>query len=393
MTGKKRAIIIVLDSVGIGALPDAGDFGDIGSHTLGNILRVRGKLDLPNLYSLGLANITDSRLPKPENPVMGAYGRAMELTHAKDTTSGHWEIAGLPMKIPFRTYPCGFPPEVIQAFERRIGRGTLGNVVASGTQIIEQLGPEHIATGKPIIYTSADSVFQIAAHEEVICLDKLYEMCEIARELLHGENLVGRVIARPFVGTPGNFTRTENRRDYALEPPQDTLLDLLQKHGKITAGIGKIEDIFCHRGLSLVDHTKNNHTGIEATLEYLEKDTWDFLFVNLVDFDMLYGHRNNPEGYGEALEYFDQHLPAILSALKPQDLLIITADHGCDPTTPSTDHSREYIPIIVAGSNVHSGADIGTRASFSDIGATVYDYLTGQQLPAGTSFLSECWRI
>lgn len=386
---KKRAIVIVLDSAGIGALPDAAEFGDEGSHTLGNIYWTRGKLELPNLYALGLAHIEDSFLPKPEEPPRGAFGRAAERTFAKDTTSGHWELAGLPMDIPFRTYPNGFPPELIGEFERRIGRAVLGNEVASGTEIIQRLGDQHVETGKPIVYTSADSVFQVAAHEEIVPLEEQYRICEIAREMLQGEHLVGRVIARPFLGGNGVYTRTENRKDYAIEPLGDTVLDCLQRKGKVTAGVGKIEDIFCHRGIDIVDHTRNNAAGIEACIRLLEEGEGEFLFVNLVDFDMLYGHRNDVEGYAAALEYFDRSLPRIMAAMGPKDLLIITADHGCDPTTPSTDHSREYIPIVAAGEPVQPGVDLGIRESFADIGATVYEYLTGERLPAGESFLKD----
>ncbi len=389
---KKRAIIIVLDSVGIGEQPDAAEFGDVGSHTLGNIRKVRGKLDLPNMTALGLAAIENSRLDTLNLVPKGAYGRCAELTKAKDTTCGHWEMAGLPLKQPFKTYPNGFPKELMDEFEAKIGRGTIGNEVASGTEIIQRLGDEHVKTGKPIVYTSADSVFQIAAHEGVIPLQELYRICEIARELLNDDNyLVGRVIARPFEGTSGAYKRTENRRDYAVEPFSDTILDALDRRGLPVVGIGKIEDIFCHRGVTIVDHTKNNPAGIESTIRYLESGTGSFIFSNLVDFDMLYGHRNNVEGYAAALEAFDQALPRILGAMKDGDLLMITADHGCDPTTPSTDHSREYIPLVVTGKHVKANVDLGTRKSFADIGATVYEYLTGAKWNAGTSFLGEIY--
>ncbi|MBR3299663.1 MAG: phosphopentomutase [Clostridia bacterium] len=381
---KKRAIIIVLDSVGIGELPDAADFGDEGSHTLGNTY-AQCKMNIKNLLALGLGNIEDSRLPASERP-RAAYGRAAELTHAKDTTSGHWEMAGLPMEVPFKTYPTGFPRSIMNDFEMRIHRGTLGNCVASGTVIINELGDEHVRTGKPIIYTSADSVFQIAAHEEVIPLDKLYKMCEIARELLMGENLVGRVIARPFLGANGDYKRTENRRDFAVEPVGETILDRLTARGKDVTAIGKIEDIFCHRGITTVDHTKNNVTGIESTISFLKKGSGDFIFTNLVDFDALYGHRNNAEGYAEALEYFDRKLPEIMDAMSDDDVLIITADHGCDPTTPSTDHSREYIPVLVWGRKVKP-VPLGTLPTFADIGASVVDYLLGERFPFGESFI------
>ncbi len=389
---KKRAILIVLDSVGIGALPDAHEYGDEKSHTLGNIYAARKKLDLPNLYSLGLSAIEDSRLPMHEKNATGAYGRAMEQTKAKDTTSGHWEMACLPLDVPFRTYPDGFPKDLMDRFETAIGRKTIGNKAVSGTAVLEELGDEHMRTGKPIVYTSADSVFQVAAHEEVIPLDELYHICEIAREMLVGDHLVGRVIARPFLGEDGVFKRTENRKDYALAPPSDTILDLLEKKGLSTVSIGKIEDIFCHRGVGLVDHTRNNLDGINATIKHVDDGTGDFIFTNLVDFDMLYGHRNNVSGYAEALEAFDMMLPQIIDAMKQGDMLMITADHGCDPTTDSTDHSREYIPIVVAGDMVKPNTNISTRTSFADIGATAYEYLTGELPEHGLSFLNEIRR-
>lgn len=389
---KKRAIVIVLDSVGIGEQPDAAEFGDVGSHTLGNIRKVRGKLDMPNMTKLGLAAIENSRLDTLNLTPTGAYGRLAELTKAKDTTCGHWEMAGLPLKQAFKTYPAGFPQEVIQEFETKIGRGTIGNEVASGTEIIQRLGDEHVKTGKPIVYTSADSVFQIAAHEGVIPLPELYRICEIARELLNDDNyLVGRVIARPFEGTSGAYKRTENRKDYAVEPFTDTVLDALDKRGLPVVGVGKIEDIFCHRGVTIVDHTKNNHTGIDATVRFLEEGTGSFIFTNLVDFDMLYGHRNDVEGYAAALESFDSALPRIIGAMKEGGILMITADHGCDPTTPSTDHSREYIPLVVAGKHVKANVNLGTRKTFADIGATVFDYLTGEKWNVGESFLNDIY--
>ncbi len=386
---KKRAIVIVLDSAGIGALPDAADFGDEGANTIANILRARGRLALPNLMRLGLAHIPNCGLPAPEGPAAGCYGKCGELTRAKDTTCGHWEMAGLPLEKPFRTYPGGFPKAFIDAFCAEIGRGVLGNEVASGTEIIARLGDEHVRTGKPIVYTSADSVFQIAAHEDVLPLAELYQICETARHMLTGDYLVGRVIARPFTGASGRYTRTENRRDYAMEPFSDTVLDALTKLGYLTVGVGKIEDIFCHRGIGLVDHTKNNEAGVEATLRLLRAGTGDFIFTNLVDFDMLYGHRNDVEGYAAALERFDAHLPALLAALREGDVLIITADHGCDPTHAGTDHTREYIPLLVTGRSVRENANLGVRKSFADIGATVYEYITGQRWRVGVSFLGE----
>ena len=374
---KKRAILIVLDSAGIGALPDAAEFGDESSHTLGNIYWTRGKLELPNLYALGLAHIEDSFLPKPDEPPRGAFGRAAEKTFAKDTTSGHWELAGLPMEIPFRTYPNGFPQELIGEYERRIGRETLGNEVASGTEIIQRLGDLHVETGKPIVYTSADSVFQIAAHEDLVPVPELYRICETAREMLTGDLAVGRVIARPFVGTPGQFTRTANRHDYSLSPPGETMLDRLQKAGKSVISVGKIVDIFNGRGITEAVRTKNNAEGIDATLNMLKKDFSGLCFVNLVDFDMLYGHRNDADGYAAALSYFDSRLPELLAALREDDVLLITADHGCDPGTPSTDHSREYIPFLAFGQQVQP-KNMGTLHGFDRIGAAVEKLLSGE---------------
>ncbi|MDO4543294.1 MAG: phosphopentomutase [Clostridia bacterium] len=388
---KKRAILIVLDSAGIGELPDAADFGDAGSNTFGNIYKERGRLDIPNMTRLGIGNIEGGGLKKAEEPIIGAYGKCAERTHAKDTTCGHWEMAGLALDEPFKTYPNGFPREFLDEFEKRIGRGTIGNCVASGTQIIMDLGDEHVKTGKPIVYTSADSVFQVAAHEEVIPLDELYSICKTAREMLVGDNLVGRVIARPFLGTSGNYNRTENRKDYALAPFKETILDALDSRGLEVVGVGKIEDIFCNKGVTTVDHTKNNQTGIAATKRFIGSGQGSFLFINLVDFDMLFGHRNNVEGYAEALESFDRELPEIMAGMKEGDLLMITADHGCDPTTPSTDHSREYIPLLVYGAHVKKGVNLGIRSTFADIGATIYDYLTGEKWREGTSFLSEIW--
>lgn len=387
---KNRSIIIVVDSAGIGSLPDAADFGDAGANTLCNIYKARGRLALPNLYAMGLARIQGAEsLPPHPGPVIGGYGRAAEKTRAKDTTSGHWEIAGIIMEEPFKTYPQGFPAHIIQAFEKKIGRGTLCNRVASGTQIIQELGDIHVATGKPIVYTSADSVFQVAAHEDVIPPAELYAMCQIARDMLVGPDLVGRVIARPFVGSSGSYIRTENRRDFAVPPPEDTILDGLACQGYETLAIGKIEDIFYKRGITRVDHTKNNPDGIAATLRYIKEGAADLIFTNLVDTDSLYGHRNDVEGYGAALEYFDSQLPAILDALQVGDLLLITADHGCDPVYPGTDHTREYIPILAYYKGMAGSVDLGTRTTFADIGSTAFHHITGTPWPTGTSFLQE----
>lgn len=385
---KKRAILIILDSVGIGALPDAAEFGDKGANTLGNIYRARGGINLPNLYALGLANIDGALMGKGVAAPAGAFGKAAEITKAKDTTCGHWEISGLLMDKPFQVFPNGFPEKLMDEFEEKIGRKTLCNFPASGTAIINEYGDEHMRTGYPIVYTSADSVFQVAAHEDVIPLEELYKICETARELLYGDYFVGRVIARPFIGSNGKYTRTENRRDYAVEPTGDTILDALTREGKKTIAIGKIEDIFAHRGITVADHTKNNHDGIEATIKYISEGEGDFIFTNLVDFDMLYGHRNDVEGYAKALEYFDEQLTRIIEEMKDGDILIISADHGCDPTYPGTDHTREYIPVLACGDSIEPGTNLGVLDSFADIGASIYEYLTDKKWAVGDSFLS-----
>lgn len=385
---KKRAILIILDSVGIGALPDAAEFGDKGANTLGNIYRARGGINLPNLYALGLANIDGALMGKGVAAPVGAFGKAAEITKAKDTTCGHWEISGLLMDKPFQVFPNGFPEKLMREFEEKIGRKTLCNFPASGTAIINEYGDEHMRTGYPIVYTSADSVFQVAAHEDVIPLEELYKICETARELLYGDYFVGRVIARPFIGSNGKYTRTENRRDYAVEPTGDTILDALTREGKKTIAIGKIEDIFAHRGITVADHTKNNHDGIEATIKYISEGEGDFIFTNLVDFDMLYGHRNDVEGYAKALEYFDEQLTRIIEEMKDGDILIISADHGCDPTYPGTDHTREYIPVLACGDSIEPGTNLGVLDSFADIGASIYEYLTDKKWAVGDSFLS-----
>lgn len=387
MTNVRRVILIVLDSVGCGNAPDAADYGDEGSNTLANTARAVGGLKLPNMGRLGLGNITPIEGVPPVDAPMGAYGRLTEISPGKDTTTGHWELSGVPLSRPFPTYPNGFPADLIAEFERRIGRGTLGNYPASGTVIIQELGEEHMRTGRPIVYTSADSVFQIAAHEEIIPVDELYHMCQIARELLTGEHAVGRVIARPFVGSgAGNFTRTERRRDFSLLPPRDTILDVLKADGREVMGVGKIEDIFANRGLTQSNHTGNNMDSVEAILQFMASDADGLIFANLIDFDMLYGHRNNPRGYADALEAVDARLPEIQVALRGVDVLMITADHGNDPTTASTDHSRERVPILVAGPRVHRGVALGTRNSFADVAATIADLLDVVWDGAGESF-------
>jgi phosphopentomutase len=386
----EQIVLVVLDSVGIGAMPDAADYGDAGRDTLGHICERRG-LDVPNMVRLGLANIRPLMgLTPPVNPE-GAYGKAALLSPGKDTTTGHWEMAGIILERAFPTYPHGFPREIMERFEQAISRKTLGNFPASGTEIIQQLGEEHVRTGGPIVYTSADSVFQVAAHEEVIPVTELYRICQIARDLLQGEHRVGRVIARPFRGKPGSFTRTERRHDYAVQPPHAMLLHVLNDAGFEVVGVGKIADIFLNQGITRTFPDRNNRQALESTLEVLEQRPRGLVFTNLVDFDMLYGHRLDIEGYGRALEDVDAFLPRILSALGPRDLLILTADHGCDPQGPSTDHSREYVPILVAGPGTRSGTNLGTRATLADIGATIAENF-GLHLAHGKSFLEEIMR-
>ena len=383
----RRVIWIVLDSVGIGAMPDAADYGDQASDTLGNIARLRG-LKLPNLARLGLGNIKPlTGIPAAARPE-GAFGRCTLASPGKDTTTGHWEMVGIHLTHPFPLYPHGFPAEILTEFERRIGRHSIGNKAASGTEIIEELGEEHIASGSPIVYTSADSVFQVAAHEQVIPLPELYRICQTAREILRGPHEVGRVIARPFVGTPGNFTRTPNRHDYAVPPPVGMLLDQLENRNVTVHAIGKISDVFLGRGIRRSDNTKNNSDGMTKTLHALEETTEGLIFVNLVDFDQQYGHRNDVEGYGAALEQFDAWVPELGRLLGPEDLAIFTADHGCDPTTASTDHSREYVPLVVHGPKVRAGVNLGLRTTLSDIGQTVAANF-GAHLVKGVSFLPE----
>lgn len=385
----KRAIIIVLDSVGIGEMPDADKYGDVGSNTLKNTSWAAGGLKIPNLEAMGIGNLAELKGVAPRKDAIGSYGVMAEKSPGKDTTCGHWEMVGSVLDKPFPTYPNGFPPEVIAEFEKRIGRRVLGNKVASGTEIIKELGPEHIKTGFPIVYTSADSVFQIAAHEEVIPLPDLYRMCKTARKILDGEHRVGRVIARPFIGKPGDFVRTSNRHDYAVKPDTNILTHILQA-GQQVIGVGKIKDIFAGEGISESFPTKNNQDGINRIMDLLPKVFTGLLFANLVDFDQLYGHRNDPQGYARALEEFDEGLAEILKLCRPEDMLFITADHGCDPTTASTDHSREYVPLLVYGPQLKPGVALGTRQSFADLGKTVAEHLevAAENLP-GESFYSQ----
>lgn len=386
MADINRVILIVLDSVGVGELPDAPDYGDTGSNTLGNITKVCGGIKLPNMAGMGLGKIDGiDYLPIPAD-IVGSYGRMAEVSKGKDTITGHWEISGLQLEYPFPTYPNGFSKEILNKFEQHTGRGVLANSVASGTEIIKEYGEEHMKTGKLIVYTSADSVFQIAAHEEIVPIEELYRICKIARDMLQGENMVGRVIARPFIGQPGSFTRTPNRRDFSAEPTSDTILDKLQKKGLDVIAVGKIEDIFSGKGISQAEHTKSNMNGVDVTLKYMKENNKGIIFTNLVDFDMLFGHRNNPEGYKQALEEFDARLPEIISAMREDDLLLITADHGCDPTTPSTDHSREHVPVILYGKNIKPDVNLGTRKTFADLASTIAEIFGIENVFPGESF-------
>ena len=384
-----RAVcLIVLDSAGIGDAPDAAAFGDEGSATLPNIARAVGGLSLPNMAALGLGNIVDIEGVTPAETPAGAYGSMIETSPGKDTTTGHWEIAGIVLDRPFPLYPDGFPADVVEAFEERAGVEILGNYAASGTEIIKELGEEHMRTGRPIVYTSGDSVWQIAAHVEVIPLERLYELCSIARELLTGEHEVGRVIARPFRGAPGAFERTADRHDYAVPPPSDTVLDEIKGAGLDVRSVGKIYDIFAQRGFTHTHPTRSNDEGITASVEELRATEGGLVFANLVDFDQAFGHRNDPAGYAGALEAFDRRLPELLDALGPDDVLMLTADHGNDPTTPSTDHSREKVFVLAAGPQVSPGVDVGARSSFTDLGATVADLLGVTTATPGRSFAS-----
>ncbi len=382
----KRVFLIVLDSFGIGEMPDSHAFGDAGSNTLGAI-RNSKEFNIPNLISLGLYNIDG--INGGVSAPTACYAKMTEKSMGKDTTIGHWEIAGIVSNKPLPTYPNGFPKHILDEFEKRVGRKTLCNKPYSGTEVIKDYGEEHIKTGAYIVYTSADSVFQIAAHESVVPLSELYNACEIAREILVGDNGVGRVIARPFIGTYP-FKRTANRHDYSLLPPKASMLDIIKNSGKECVSVGKIYDIFASQGLTEKNLIKNNEDGIEKTLEIMDRDFEGLCFTNLVDFDMVYGHRNDVDGYAKALSEFDIRLKEILLKLRKDDMLIITADHGCDPSTPSTDHSREYTPMLLVGNNFKRGVNLGIRDSFSDISATILDYLGLDKLDTdGTSFLSK----
>ncbi len=382
-----RFIVIILDSAGIGEAPDAAAYGDVGSHTLGNTARAVGGLKLPHMEAMGLSNIALLEGVQPQTAPTAAYGKMAEISAGKDTTTGHWELMGLHLQTPFPLYPDGFPAAVMDQYEAETGRGWLGNYPASGTVIIEELGEEHMQTGKTIVYTSGDSVFQIAAHEEIIPVEELYRICRTAREILRGEHEVSRVIARPFIGQPGAFERTANRHDFSVVPPEPTLLDSIKDAGLMVYAVGKIEDIFVGQGITAAVHTQDNMDGVEKTLAAMhEQRKPGLIFTNLVDFDAKYGHRNNPKGYAQALEDFDHRLPEILAALAEDDVLVLTADHGNDPTTPSTDHSREYVPILITGQHIRAGVNIGVRQTFGDLAATIADTLGVRKPPNGTSY-------
>jgi phosphopentomutase len=382
-----RAIVIVLDSVGIGELPDAAAYGDQGSNTVGNIAR-RLRLQLPALCALGFDRLVDLSPPPAGTLPQAAFGRMAEASAGKDSVTGHWELMGVVLDRPFPVFPLGFPPEAIGELERRIGRSTLGNVVASGTQIIDELGPRHLETGSPIVYTSADSVFQIAAHEQVVPLEELYRICEAAYAIAVEGLGVGRVIGRPFIGWPGHFKRTANRRDFAKPPTAPTLLDLLRTAAVPVVAIGKVDDLFAGRGISRAFHAANDDAGMDLVEKAMGDTRRGLIFANLVDFDTLFGHRNDIHGYAANLERFDARLSEILGRLEPDDLLIVTADHGNDPTTPSTDHSREYVPLLVTGPRTRAGVDLGTRQTFADLGQTLAENFGVGPLANGTSFLS-----
>ncbi len=384
---KRRVILIILDSCGIGELPDAGLYGDEGSNTLANTAKAVGGLKLPCLKKLGLGNIAPILGVDANASAVAGFGKMAEVSPGKDSTTGHWELMGLILPKPFPLYPRGFPLEIIEQFEKAIGSKCLGNKPASGTEIIKELGEEHVRTGKPIVYTSADSVFQIAVHEEVIPVNELYKICEIARKILIGEHGVARVIARPFLGKPGSFKRTERRRDLSLPPPSDTVLYILKENLVPVIGIGKIEDLFVGRGLSTSIHTKDNSDGMDQLVESVKGFKEGLIFINLVDFDMLWGHRNDASGFAAGLEDFDRRLPGVLDRLTGQDILIITADHGCDPTTSSTDHSREYVPLLVYGKSLERNINLGIRESFSDVGATIVEIFGVKGTGKGRSFL------
>ncbi len=390
MKNFQRVIIFVLDGVGAGAAPDADVYGDVGSNSLSNTARAVGGLKLPNLERLGFGRITQMVGVDPVDPAKGAFGKLSPKSAGKDSVTGHWELMGIYLKEPFPVFPNGFPPVVINQFKELTGLDVLANKPASGTMVIQEYGEEHMQTGKPIVYTSADSVFQIAAHENVIPLEKLYDICKISREMMKGEFGVGRVIARPFIGEKaGEFERTSHRRDYPRYPDSDTMMDKLISKGFDVFATGKIDDLFGHRGISATNHTTNNSDSILATIDFLKKDFQGLLFANLIEFDQIYGHRNDPRGYADALEEFDSYIPEIGAHLRSDDMVMIVSDHGVDPTTESTDHSREYSPLLVFGENVRENVDLGIRKSYADVGATIAENFKLEPSEIGISFLKE----
>ena len=385
----ERVIVIVLDGVGVGELPDADEYGDLGSNSIANTARAIGGLDLPNMQALGLGNLSEIVGVPPRADTLGGYGKMAEASKGKDSVTGHWELMGIHSPIAMPTYPNGFPPDVLEEFTRRTGYGVIGNKAASGTEILVELGEEHLKTGKLIVYTSADSVFQIAAHEGIVPIEELYRVCQISRDMLSGPHAVGRVIARPFEGEPGAFKRTPRRHDYPLLPPSPTVMMKLVNAGFDVAAVGKIDDLFGNTGISLNKHRTNNKDSIAAMLEFIQDSFKGLVLVNLIEYDMIYGHRNDPQGYAGALRDFDAALPILHAAMRPTDIAMIVADHGVDPTTPSTDHSREYIPLLVFGAPVKPGVNLGVRKTFSDVGATIAE-IFGLEMPEiGVSFLPD----
>lgn len=389
MSRLRRAILVVLDGVGVGENPDARAYGDEGASSLEHCAQAVGGLELPNLGTIGLGNITSISGTPPTKNAEGSFGRMAERGAGKDSTTGHWEMTGVVLQKPLPTYPHGFPREVVEQFEQAIGRKVLGNKAASGTEIIKELGDEHVRTGRPILYTSADSVFQVAAHQEVIPLDELYSMCQLARNMLTGEHAVGRVIARPFIGTSGHYVRTEHRRDFSLAPLGYTLLDVLKESGREVIGVGKIEDLFAGRGLTQRDHTETNQDGMAATLSYLERDFDGLLFVNLVEFDMLWGHRRDSQGYAQALRDVDDWFARVRRAMRSDDAIFFTGDHGVDPTFRGSDHTREMVPALAYGEGVRPNVNLGVRSTFADLGQTLAQAFDVEPLAAGASFAAE----
>ena len=388
----KRVSVIVLDGVGAGELPDAESYGDVGSNSLSNTARALGGIDLPNMGEIGLGNITPIEGVPPREHTLGAYGKCKEISKGKDSVTGHWELMGVEVKKPFPTYPNGFPKEVLDEFKRLTGYDVLGNKPASGTEIIKELGEEHMRTGIPIVYTSADSVFQIAAHEDVIPIKELYRICDISRKMLKGHHAVGRVIARPFIGKDAeSFSRTKRRHDYPILAPKDTMMDTLIKYGHKVYATGKIDDLFGNRGISKTHHSVFNMESIKALADFLEEDFTGMLFANLVEFDMTYGHRNDIKGYAQKLEEFDAYMPTVRSKMRDSDIGMIVADHGVDPTTKSTDHSREYIPLLVFGKMVKNDVNLGIRQSFADVAATIGEIFSVTPPSIGKSFLQEIY--